>query len=334
MKWYEKLMQDIKNRQFLPIYLLDGDEPFYIDSVTDLLCETILDESERDFNQVVLYGGDIEVVDIINNCRKYPMMAPYNVVVVKEAQNMKKLDELITYVSNPTLTTVLVINYKHKKLDGKTKLAKDISKNGWYFHTEKLRDYQLPEWIIAIGKKEGLVVAPKAAILMAEFLGDDLSKIVNTLKKVQIVLKGETLVDEKVVYDYVGVSKEYNFFELQRALIQKDVYKSNLIILHFSKNEKNYNVIPAVAILYGFFSKLLKYQFLRSKVSEPEANKQMGLPPFMLKDFQLAAKHFPLNKVAKIIGYLKDADLKAKGVHNSSLSSGEIYKELVYKILH
>jgi DNA polymerase III subunit delta len=334
MKWYDKLMQDAKNRQFLPVYLLDGDEPFYIDAVTDYLAETILDESERDFNQVVLYGGDIEVMDIINNCRKYPMMAPYNVVIVKEAQNIKKFEELITYTTNPTLTTVLVVNFKHKKLDGKTRLAKDISKNGWYFHTEKLRDYQLPEWIISIGKKEGLTIAPKAAILLAEFLGDDLTKIVNTLKKVQIVLKGETLVDEKVVYRYVGISKEYNFFELQRAIINKDVYKSNLIIHYFAKNEKNYNVIPAVGILYGFFSKLLKYQFLLSKVSEPEANKQMGLPPFILKDYQMAAKYYPLNKVAKIISYLKDADLKAKGVNNSSISSGEIYKELIYKILH
>ncbi len=334
MKGFEKLISDLKNRQYLPIYFLDGEESYFIDEITDYIANNVLDDSEKDFNQTVLYGGDIEVVDIINAARRYPMMAPFNVIIVKEAQNIRKFDDFITYVTNPSLTTILVINYKHKKLDGKTKLAKDIAKNGWYFNTEKVKDYLLPEWIVNYGKSQGLTVAPKASIMLAEFLGDDLNKIVNTIKKIQIMLKGEVLIDEKIVYANVGISKEYNYFELQKALITKDIYKANLIANYFGQNEKNYSIIGFVAVTYSFFSKLLKYQFLKSKMTEQQAAAQMGMPPFLMKDYNTAAQHYPLNKVAKIIGFLKDADLKAKGVGASNSNTGELYKELVYKILH
>ena len=336
MKGFDKVLQDLKNRQYLPVYFLDGEESFFIDEITNYIAENVLDESERDFNQVVLYGGEIEIIDILNNARKYPMMAPFNVVIVKEAQNInvKKFEELIPYIANPTLTTILVINYKHKKLDGKTKIAKDIAKNGWYFNTEKVKDYLLPEWIVNYGKTQGLTIAPKAGILLAEFLGDDLNKIVNTIKKIQILLKGEVLIDEKTVVNNVGISKEYNYFELQRALISKDVYKANLIANYFGQNDKNYPVIGFAAVVYSFFSKLLKYQYLCSKMNEQQAASKMGLPPFMMKDYVAAAKNYPLNKVAKIIGFLKDADLKAKGVGSSNNTAVDLYKELVYKILH
>lgn len=336
MKGFDKLLQDLKNRNYLPIYFLDGEEPYFIDVITDYIAENVLDESERDFNQVVLYAGEIEPIDILNNARKYPMMAPFNVVIVKEAQNFsaKKFEELLPYLSNPTLTTILVINHKHKKLDGKLKFAKDLAKNGWYFNTEKVKDYQLPEWIVNYGKTQGLTIVPKAGILLAEFLGDDLNKIVNTIKKIQIILKGEVLIDEKTVANNVGVSKEYNYFELQRALINKDIYKANLIANYFGQNEKNYSVIGFVAVTYSFFSKLLKYQFLKSKMNEQQAASKMGLPPFMMKDYLTASQHYPLNKVAKIIGHLKEADLRAKGVGGTQNNSSDIYKELVYKILH
>ena len=332
---YNALLKDLKVGKFKPVYFLQGEEPYFIDEISNYISQNVLDEGERDFNQSVLYGKEIEIQNILNEAKQYPMMADYRVVIVKEAQELvRTIANLHDYILNPTHTTILVICYKYKKVDGKTKFAKDLKKLDYVMTTEKIRDYKLPEWIIAQGKSRGLTVAPNAAMLLSENLGDDLSKIMKTFDKLQIVLEGETLVDEKTVHKNVGISKEYNIFELQKALAKRDVLKANMIGIHFGNNPKNYPLVVTVSMLYGYFSKVLKYHALNGKVPSNELSSKMGINPFFLKDYQSAAQIYSMGKLAKIIGYLREADLHSKGVGSSSKDDKEIIKELIYKIMH
>ncbi len=332
---YHTILKDLKDRKFKPVYFLQGEEPYFIDEISNYIAKNVLDESERDFNQSVLYGKDIEILDILNEAKQYPMMADYRVVIVKEAQELARtIGNLADYFANPTHTTILVICFKYKKLDGKTKVAKDLKKLGYVFTSEKIKEYHLGDWIITEGKNRGLTVSPKAAMLMSEFLGDDLNKIIKTFEKLLIVLEGETLIDEKAVYNHVGISKEYNIFELQKALAKKDVLKSNIIANHFGNNPKNYPIVVTLSMLYNYFVKVLNYHALNGKVPQQELSQKMGISPFFLKDYAAAAQMYPMGKLAKIIGYLRDADLKSKGVGASNITEDEIMKELVFKILH
>jgi DNA polymerase-3 subunit delta len=213
-------------------------------------------------------------------------------------------------------------------------MAKDIKKLDYVMLSEKVRDYKIPEWIIAQGKAKGLTIAPNAAMLLSENLGDDLSKIMKTFDKLLIVLEGETLVDEKTVYKHVGVSREYTVFQLQKALAKKDILKANTIGNHFGNNPKNYPLVVTVSILYGFFSKVLKYHALNGKVSQGELPSKLGVAPFFVKDYAEAAQKYSMGKLAKIIGYLRDTDLHSKGVGNSSVDHKELIRELIFKIMH
>lgn len=332
---FEAVLKDLKNGQYQPVYFLQGEEPYFIDEVSEYIAKNVLDEGERDFNQSILYGKDVSIQDILNEARQYPMMASHRVVIVKEAQELSRtITQLEDYCKAPTSTTLLVICYKYKKLDGKTKMAKDLKKTGYLLTSEAIRDYKMPEWIIAEGKKNGLIVAPNAAMLMAENLGTDLSKIIKTFKKLQIVLEGETVIDEKTVYKHVGISRDFNDFELQKALAKKDILKANLICTHYGNNPKNHPLVVTVSVLYGFFSKLLKYHVLSSKVPQAELPRALGVNPFFVKEYAAASKVYSMGKLAKIIGYLREADLKSKGVGNASTSDAEILKELIFKILH
>lgn len=332
---FDAVLKDLKNGQYKPVYFLQGEEPYFIDQVSEYIAKNVLDEGERDFNQSVLYGKDVSIQDILNEARQYPMMASHRVVIVREAQELSRtIIQLEDYCKAPTETTLLVICYKYKKLDGKTKLAKELKKDGYLFTSEAIRDYKMPEWIIAEGKKQGLTVAPNAAILMSENLGTDLNKIVKTFQKLKIVLEGETLVDEKIVYKHVGISREFNDFELQRALAQKDILKANLICTHYGNNPKNHPLVVTISVLYGFFSKLLKYHAVHSQIPQAELPRALGVNPFFVKEYQAASHKYSMGKLAKIIGYLREADLKSKGVGNASTSDAEILKELIFKILH
>jgi DNA polymerase-3 subunit delta len=332
---FNAVLKDLKAGKFKPVYFLQGEEPYFIDQISDYIAHNVLDESERDFNQSVLYGKEVDIQQILNEAKQYPMMADYRVVIVKEAQELTRtIANLQDYITNPTHTTILVICFKYKKVDGKTKFAKDLKKLDYVMTTEKIRDYKLPEWIIAEGKNKGLTVAPNAAMLLAENLGDDLSKIVKTFEKLQIVLAGDTLVDEKTVHQNVGISKEYNVFELQKALTKKDILKANMIGIHFGNNPKNYPLVMTISSLYGYFSKVLKYHALVGKVSTNELPAKLGINPFFVKDYASAAQLYPMGKLAKIIGYLRDADLQSKGVGSTTNDEKEILKELIYKIMH
>ena len=263
------------------------------------------------------------------------MMAPYQVVIVKEAQHLiKTIDKLLDYVAAFSPTTILVINYKNKKLDKRKALGKLLNSKGYLIDSETIKDYKLPEWIVSQGRAKGLNVHPKAAILLAEFIGNDLSSIISTLEKLEIVLKDNKEVNVDVVHNNVGFSKEFNLFELQNAIAEKNVFKANFIIQHFGQNSKNYPMFLTINSLYVFFTKLMKYHFYVGKFSDNEVSKKIGVHSFYLRQYKLAASYYSKNKLARIFGYLREYDLKSKGVDDYSTSENDLLKELVFKILH
>ncbi len=331
----KKISKDIENGQYQPIYFLQGEEAFYIDQITDILQSSVLDDNEKEFNQSVLYGKDTSIDDIINASKRFPMMAPYQVVIVKEAQHLiKTIDKLIDYVNAVSPTTILVFNYKNKKLDKRKALGKLLNSKGFLIDADPIKDYKLPEWIVDHGKSMDLKIHPKAAILLAEFIGNDLSSLISTLKKLKVVLNDKKEISVDVVHKNVGFSKEFNLFELQSAIAEKNVLKSNLIIQHFGHNTKNYPMVLTINSLYVFFTKLMKYHFYVGKHNDKEIAQKIGVHPYFLKQYKVASSYYSKNKLARIFGYLRDYDLKSKGVDDYSSSDNDLLKELVFKILH
>lgn len=331
----EAILSDLKQKKFKPIYFLQGDEGYFIDQITDYIEENVLEESERDFNQTVLYGRDTKIDEIVSVAKRFPMMSEYQVVIIKEAQHLsREIEKLIDYANNPQTSTILVINYKYKKLDGRKGLSKVLKSNQILFNSDKIKDWKLAEWIADYGKKHGLSIEPKASHLLAEYLGNDLSKIVNVVEKLKIALNGQVIVDTEVVSKNVGVSKEFNVFELQSALAQKNIYKANLIANHFAQNPKNHPLVVTVSSLFNYFVKVMKYHYFAPNVSEKELAATIGVHPFFLKEYNMAARNYSMNKLARIFSYLKDTDLKSKGVDNASASDKDLLKELIFKILH
>ncbi len=236
---FEKMIIDIEKGIYKPIYFLHGEEPFYIDQITNLLLDKVLDESEKDFNQTILYGGDTSIDEIINVSKRYPMMSPYQLVVVREAQHLiKTIDKLVAYVKSFVPTTILVINYKNKKLDKRKELGKLLNKEGYLFEATPIKDFKVPEWIVNYGKSKKLKIQPKAAILLAECIGNNMSGIVSAIEKLEVNVDKSKIVNAENVQNNIGYSKDFNLFELQNAIAEKNIYKSNLIINHFGKNKK------------------------------------------------------------------------------------------------
>lgn len=354
MKEFNQILLDIKRRIFKPIYFLSGEETYYIDTISDLIETSVLDEAEREFNQTVVYGKEADLVTILGYARQFPMMSDYNVVLVKEAQNIKELNkkssgdegeessgsdannatqQFLNYIKNPQPTTILVFCFKYKTIDKRSAIAKALQKQAVYFEAPKLYDNQVPEWINNYIREKNYHIGPKAGFLMAEFLGNDLGKIANEINKLVIGLEAGKEITVEMVQDKIGISKDYNVFELQDAFSKKDVLKSNRIINHFASNEKENPAPLVLGQLYAYFSKVLKYQFLQDK-SKFAAAGALGVNPFFVEGYARAAAAYPTGKLKKIFADLKECDLKSKGVDNSSVSYGELLKELVFKILH
>ncbi|MBG15195.1 MAG: DNA polymerase III subunit delta [Crocinitomicaceae bacterium] len=329
------VLTDIKNGQFLPVYFLHGEEPFYMDKISSLIEETILDESQKDFNQTILYGPDTSIEEIVNIAKRYPMMAPYQVVIVKEAQHLSRnIEKLLSYVEHLVPTTVLVLCYKNKTLDKRKALGKYLAKQKWLFDCLSLKDYQLNDWVVNYAKAKGLGVEPKAAILLAEFIGNDLSGISSAVSKLEVLVGEKKIITADLVHKNIGFSKDYNIFELQNALSEKNVFKANKIIYHFSKNKKKYPFAVTISSLYTFFTKLMKFHFYEGKLSDQELAKKVGVHSFFLKQYKVAARNYTKNKLARIFSYLRDYDMKSKGLNNVSASDEELLKEMIFKILH
>ncbi|MFN3917078.1 MAG: DNA polymerase III subunit delta [Flavobacteriales bacterium] len=332
---FQKILSDIQSKKFLPIYFLEGEEPYFIDKLTDAIEHGVLDEPERDFNQTVLYGKDTSVDEIVSTAKRYPMIAQYQVIIVKEAQHLsREIENLDSYAENPLATTILVINYKGKNLDKRKKLYKAIQSKGIVYNSDPLRDYQLPDWIIKEAQNHKLYIDLKSATLLSEHLGTDLNRIANEMEKLRVILPDGANITEQIIQDNIGISKEYNMFEFQDAIGARDVYKSNLIASHFGKAPKENPFVVIVSNLYGFFTKALKVHFSKVKTNEKALAAELGVHPFLTKKYKIAAHNYPPNKIARIIAYLREYDLKAKGVNNASAEDGELLKELLFKILH
>jgi len=329
-----KIVSDIKNRNIKPVYFLMGEEPYYIDKISEYIENNVLKEEEKGFNQMVLYGRDVTISDIIDNAKRFPMMAEYQVVIIKEAQDLfKTIDELVSYVENPSPSTVLVLCYKYKTLDKRKKIYKSLQKNGIIFDSKKLYENQVLDWIRKVLSGKNLKIEPKAAIMLVEFLGTHLSKISNELSKLAVVLPKEATITPKDIEENIGISKDFNNFELRKAIGNRDVLKANRIINYFGQNQKNNNIVVTVSLLNSFFTQLLIYHSLKDKSSNNVA-KVLGIRPYFVSDYKIAAKNYPIRKVSTVIGLIREADVKSKGVGANGLPAIEILKELIFKIIH
>jgi len=327
------IVSDIKKGTLKPIYFLMGDEPYYIDKISDYIEENVLDETEKGFNQQVMYGRDVTIEDIVGAAKRYPMMAEKQVLIVKEAQDLSRsIEKLVSYAENPQPTTVLVLNYKYKKLDKRKKLHKAVAKTGLVYESKKLYDNQVSDWIRRVLSGKKYQIDPKAALMLVEFLGTDLSKIANELDKLMLVLPKETIITDAHIEENIGISKDFNNFELKKAIGEKNVLKANRIINYFVENPKKNPTVMTISLLNGFFTKLLLFHGLKDK-SKNSVAKALGVSTYFVDEYFLAARNFPMRKVAQVIAALRDADVKSKGV-GANQTQEDILKELLFKILH
>jgi DNA polymerase III subunit delta len=331
---YEQLIGDLKKKTYKPVYFLFGDEPYYIDLATSFIAGNVLTEAEQSFNQTIVYGKDSEAAQVSDLARRFPMMSSHQVVVLKEAQEMKSFGDLIHYVEQPQPSTLLVINYKYKKPDKRQKIFKVLEKKAVWYESKKLYDNQVPGWIAAYASSQDYRMEPKAAALLAEFLGSDLSKIANEVEKLVVAIgkKGETITPA-LVEKHIGFSKDFNQFELQDALGKRDVVKANRIINYFAENEKRYPIPLTIVSLYYFFSKLLLFHYTKDKSKQNLAN-ILKINPFFVKDYDSAARRYSASQLVEIISLLRTYDMRSKGYHGNTSPERELTRELVFKILH
>lgn len=332
---YEEIARDLKNRVYKPVYYLMGEEAYYIDRIADYIAQTVLNETEKEFNQTVMYGADTDIATIINAAKRYPMMAKYQVVIIKEAQNVKNMEGLSYYLQKPLESTILVLCHKHGALDRRKKLAVEIDKVGVLFESKKIKEAQLPGFIAAYLKRKSVEIEPKAAEMMADFVGTDLSRMAGELEKLIITLPaGQRRVTPEQIEQNIGISKDYNNFELRNALVAKDVLKANRIIRYFEENPKTNPLSMTLSVLFNFFSNLMLAYYAPEK-SEQGVAAQLGLKsPWQSKDYLAAMRKYSGVKVMQIIGEIRYCDARSKGVGNPSTDDGELLRELVYKILH
>ena len=329
-----KIINDIKAGMIKPIYFLMGEEAYYIDKLTEYIENNILTEDERGFNQMVLYGRDTSIDEIVSNAKRYPMMADRQVIIVREAQDLiRTVDQLESYAEHPQPTTVLVMAYKYKTLDKRKKLVKTLTKNGLVFESKKLYENQVGAWIQRVLKGRGYGIDFKASAMLVEFLGNDLGKISNELDKLQIILpKGHTITPNDIELN-IGFSKDFNNFELRKAIGERDQLRAYRIAENFAQNPKDNPIVVTTAMVFSYFSQLLQYHGLKDK-SVANVTKVLGINNYFVKDYELAAKNFPMKKVSAIVATLRDVDVKSKGVGANALPISDLLKEMLFKIFN
>ena len=337
----EDILKDLKNRKYKPLYLLHGEEPYYIDLVGNYVEHKLLSEAEKGFNQTVLYGKDTDIMTVLNAAKRYPMMADYQVVLVKEAQEMKwgkddddkkSINPLLNYLENPLPSTILVFCYKYGKFDKRKKTYKAIEKHGLVYESAPLYDSKIPGWIENFISDKGYKASQQATLMLSEYLGNDLSKIANELEKLMLNVAPGQEITLDLIHNNIGISKEYNVFELQTALGKKDVLKVNRIINYFEANPKANPIVLMLGNLNNYFSKVLAYHYVKDK-SQQNLARELGVNPYFVKDYEMAARSYNYGKTMEIIAYLREYDLKSKGVE-STADDGALMKELMFKILH
>lgn len=328
------IITDIKNGNIKPIYLLFGEEPFYIDAISSYIEKNVLREEEKGFNQMLLYGKEVSIDDIISNAKRYPMMAERQVVIVKEAQHLSRtIEQLADYAAKPQPTTVLVICYKYKKIDKRKKLYKAVRDNGGVIlESKKLYEDRVPDWIRKHLQTKGYSISHKAAVLLTEYLGTDLSRINNELEKLQFVLPEKTEITPSDIETHIGISKDYNNFELKKAIGTRDVVKATRIINYFVQNPKDNPFVLTISLLNSFFVQLLQYHGLNDH-SKKNVASALRINPYFVSEIQLAARNYPMKRVSGIVSHLREMDMKGKGVGASSASHADLLKELLVKIM-
>jgi DNA polymerase III subunit delta len=327
-----KIVNDIKAGKIQPIYFLMGEEPYYIDKLSDYIEQNVLTDDEKGFNQTILYGRDVTIEDIVSTAKRYPMMAEKQVVIVKEAQELTKtIDRLEQYAEKPMPSTVLVFCYKYKTLDKRKKVTKLLEKNGLVYESKKLYDNQVGQWITRVLQGKGYTIEPKANAMLVEFLGTDLSKINNELEKLQIILPKGSMISAKDIEENIGFSKDFNVFELRNALGTKNQLKSYKIVQYFADNPKDNNIVMVIGLVYSFYIQLLKYHGTKDK-NPANIAKVIGVSPYFLKDYDVAVKNYPMKKVSHIIEILRNIDVKSKGVGANALPLQDLYKEMLIGI--
>ena len=329
----EKILGELKKGIYRSVYFLSGEEPYYIDQISDYIENNALDDAGKAFNQVILYGKEIDFKQVIDNARQYPMMAQRRVVIVKEAQEMRSLTQLQSYIEQPSPQTVLVINHKFKKLDKRTGFAKAIKKHATLLETKKIYDNQLPAYIQQIAKEKKLNIEPKATSLLAEYIGTDLSKINNEIGKLNLRLSEGDTITPQHIQDFVGISKDYNIFELQNALGKRDRAKAFRIVEYFASNEKKNPLIVSINSLYNYFTKVWQTQSLSSLDDRTLASRIGVFSSYFMKDYRLAARNYRQDKLKEILVDLQEYDGFSKGVNRRNPVQGDLLKELVFKIL-
>lgn len=330
----KQLVSDIKNGNIKPIYFLMGEESYYIDRVSDFIETNVLAEEEKGFNQMVLYGRDISIDDIISNAKRFPMMAERQVVIVKEAQDLSRtIEKLADYAANPQPSTVLVVNYKYKKIDKRKALYKAISKSGVVYESKKLYENQVADWIRRTLSGKNYTITPKAAQMLVEFLGTDLSKINNELEKLKLIIPQGTQITPEHIEENIGISKDYNNFELRKAVGERNVIKAHRIVNYFGENPKDNPMVVTVALLFNFFSQLLHYHGLRDHSPRAVAS-ALKVNPYFVNEYVAAARNYPMKKVSKVVAILREFDVKGKGVGSNAVPQSDLLKELLVRIMH
>ena len=340
MTLIKQIENDIKNNTFSPIYLLMGEEEYYIDYLTKLIQNNSLKDHEKDFNLNIVYGKDTSIADIISISKQYPVMSEKKLVIVKEAQDLVKkdidgnsFDDLISYINSPLNSTILVLNFKHKSLDKRKAIYKAILKNGLVFESKKLYENQAQDWIISYLQSFDFTIDKKSSFLITELLGTDINKIANELDKL-IVLKSKVkTINSDDVEKFIGISKEFNVFELRKAIGEKNLFKCMKIIDYFSKNPKSNPIVVIVSLIFDFFVKLFIYHSLSDK-SDRSVASALKVNPYFVKDYSSSAKNYSMKSISSKISILREFDLKSKGLGATNITNSDLLKELIFKLLH
>ena len=330
---YTEIIASIIKKNLQPVYFLMGDEPYYIDKVADSFSKNILSAEEQEFNQVVLYGKDVETAQVISEAKQFPFGANKRVVIIKEAQHLTNIEILDSYLDNPQPSTVLVICYKGKSIDKRKKFGKTLNSKCIVFESKKLYENKIPEWIKTYINENGFNIDNSASAVLSEYIGSDLSKITNELDKLMLAVKKEQKITTRLIEFHIGISKDYNVFELQNCLAKRQIVQANRIINHFASNPRDHNIVPTISALFSFFQKIMIYHFLEEKNPKLAAS-ALKVNPFFISQYETAAQNYSKRQLFFIFEYLKDYDLKSKGVNNKSTTHEGLLKELIFKILH
>ena len=330
---FEQIISDIHQKKYAPIYFLMGEEPYFIDVISDTIEEEVLDESEKAFNQIVVYGRDVDIDTVATHAKSFSMMGGYMVVIVKEAQDLKNIEDFEKYIDVIPPTTILVFDYKYKKLDKRRALAKKIDKVGVLFESKKLYDRDIPGWIQTYLSEKGYAITPKAMQMLTDFLGTDLHKVRNELDKLIIAMPKSKKIDDADVERNIGISKDYNVFELQNALGRRDVMRANQIVNYFGDNGKDNPLLVTAISLYGYFTKILKVHYATDP-SQSALAAALGVNPYFVRDYQAAARNYSIGDCVKCIAVLREFDLKSKGYNSGETSEKDLYREMIFKLLH